>query len=327
MSARHPDHPADAEERLDTVLGELHTHLGIAVGDRLNAAGGPPELRTPDLALDRLLGAAHRALGGAVEGRLKADYGSVLELHPTRAQARLSREGPLARRSPAARIKHREEALRLVRAYWPADLAKAVRPLLVRAQRIGEIADATRQVDKVIEAMVELRNELAPLSRLLAPARLPALPADLNYLDAVEQHLARPADALAQSLLRILECLDDELVVHVDRPGASDEEALISMECTVEDLTDDLAHACSAADLLARAVGHVQNASNDFIGADLSAAKLDDVVLEGVMWDATTRWPAQWESRVSRASLTSDYAEGVRVIQGERADSIASAQS
>ena len=56
---------------LDHLLAVVHDQLGVAVNDRINAQGGPPELRNPDLALDRLLAATHgKGVAPSPAGRL-----------------------------------------------------------------------------------------------------------------------------------------------------------------------------------------------------------------------------------------------------------------
>jgi hypothetical protein len=94
-----------------------------------------------------------------------------------------------------------------------------------------------------------------------------------------------------------------------------------------QDLIDDLAVACEEADVLARAVAEVERASNDFVGADLSGAKLDGVLLEGILWDATTLWPAQWETRVRHASLPCGEEEGILIVAAEGSDSVVPAEA
>lgn len=49
------------------------------------------------------------------------------------------------------------------------------------------------------------------------------------------------------------------------------------IDTVAQDLLDDLIQGCDQADALARAVGEVERAGNDFVGADLSRIKLDGV--------------------------------------------------
>jgi hypothetical protein len=41
----------------------------------------------------------------------------------------------------------------------------------------------------------------------------------------------------------------------------------------------------------------------DFVGADVHAASLDGIPLDGVRWSSTTRWPPAWEESIRRDSV------------------------
>ncbi|WP_232838700.1 hypothetical protein [Streptomyces geranii] len=314
------------DEDLDILLKTMHRRLGIAVVDRLNAHGGPPELRTPDLALDRLLAATHRATGKAVSRRLSRDAHAAQ--HNSVLQARLGARGPLARRPAMIRVKYREEALRVVHSYWPFDLAEAMRTAVRIVQDLCDLLNDSAQplgrVDTVVE---QLREHLEGMSRRPEPLRPQAAFTGLDYLAAVESALADPAERLANELHSVRELLDEELAPSVATLKATGRAYLFGVGAVAQDLVDDLTHGCGDADALARVVAEVEQASNDFVGADLTGAKLDDVPLEGILWDATTLWPAQWETRVRRASLPSDEEQGVLVVAAEGCGSVVHADA
>lgn len=310
---------------LDALLTTMHRRLGVAVVDRLNAHGGPPELRTPDLALDRLLAATHRATGKAVSRRLSPD--DYAAQRNSALQTSLGPRGHLARRPATIRVKYREGALRLVHNYWPFDLAEAMRTAVRIVQDLcdllGDSAQPLGRADTVVE---QLREHLEGMSRRSQPHRSQAAFSGLDYLNAVESALADPAERLADELHSIRELLE-ELAPSVTALQATGRASLFGVAAVAQDLIDDLAHGCGHADTLARVVAEVERASNDFVGADLTSAKLDDVPLEGILWDATTLWPAQWETRMRRASLPSDEEQGVLVVAAEGCDSVVHADA
>ncbi|MFF7843962.1 hypothetical protein ACFZC6_35025 [Streptomyces ossamyceticus] len=309
----------DRPDNLDTLLSTVHHRLGIAVVDRLNAHGGPPELRTPDLALDRLLAATHRATGTAVSRRMSRDASAAQR--DSALQARLGARGPLARRPATIRVKYREETLRLVRNYWPVDLAEAVRTAVRIVQDLCELAvDSAQPLSRADTAVEQLRQHLEGMSLRPAPHRSQAAVTGLDYLDAVESALADPAERLADELHSIRELVDEELAPSVAALVTTGRAYPFGVEVVAQDLIDDLAQSCEYADALVKAVAEVERASNDFVGADLTNAKLDDVPLEGILWDATTLWPARWETRVRRASLPSGEEHGVLVVAAEGCD-------
>ncbi|MFE9769531.1 hypothetical protein ACFYPC_34270 [Streptomyces sp. NPDC005808] len=314
------------DDDLDTLLTTMHRRLGIAIVDRLNAHGGPPELRAPDLALDRLLAATHSATGKAVSRRLSRD--DYAAQHNSALQASLGPRGHLARRPATIRVKYREGALRLVHNYWPSDLAEAMRT----AVRIGQdlydlLGDSAQPVGRADAVVEHLREHLEGMSRRPQPHRSQAALSGLDYLNAVESALADPAERLADELHSIRELLDEELAPSVTALQATGRAYLFGVGAVAQDLIDDLTHGCGHADALAGVVAEVERASNDFVGADLTGAKLDDVPLEGILWDATTLWPAQWETRVRRASLPSDEEQGVLVVAAEGCDSVVHADA
>ncbi|MDH6455500.1 hypothetical protein M2155_007999 [Streptomyces sp. SAI-119] len=303
---------------LDTVLKTVHHRLGIAVSDRLNAQGGPPELRTPDLALDRLLAATHRTLGTAVGRRLSRDACDALTQRSATLSPHRAARGALSHRPAAIRVKHREEALRLVRRYWPCDIAETMRAAIRIVQDLGALLDDTTQPLSYADAVLDkLRSRLEASSQLPEPHRPAPASAPVDYLGAIEAALADPAERLADELHGIKELLEEELaptIATLETAGCS---YPFGVSTVAQDLIDDLARGCEEADALARAVAEVERASNDFVGADLTNVQLDGLLLDGILWDDTTLWPPHWETRVRRASLLCDEEGGIRVVAAE----------
>ncbi|NUR38564.1 MAG: hypothetical protein HOV73_00580, partial [Streptomyces sp.] len=99
------------------------------------------------------------------------------------------------------------------------------------------------------------------------------------------------------------------------------------VDAIAQDLIDDLTQGCDQADALAKAVAEVERASSDFVGADLSTAKLDGVRLEGILWDDTTQWPGEWEDLIRRASLPSGEERGVLIVAAEPSETVIHAQA
>lgn len=315
------------DDGLNALLTTVHHRLGIAVADRLNAHGGPPELRTPDLALDRLLAAAHRATGNAVSRRLSGDdHGGQRD---SVLQEGLGPRSHLARRPAVIRVKYREDVLRLVHSYWPFDLAEGMRTAVRIAQHLCDLlSDSAQPLTRADTAVEQLREHLDGMSRQSRTHRPQTAPSDLDYLNTVESVLADPAERLSSELHGVRELLDAELAPSISALRTPAGRAyLFGVGTVAQDIIDDLAHGFGHADALARAVAEVERAGNDFVGADLTSAKLDGVPLEGILWDATTLWPAQWETRVRRASLPSGAEQGVLVVAAEGHDSVVHADA
>ncbi|MEU9313615.1 hypothetical protein [Streptomyces sp. NPDC048256] len=175
--------------------------------------------------------------------------------------------------------------------------------------------------------VTRLRDHLERVFQLPEPHRPPMSLTGLDYLDAVESDPADPAERLAGGLHAIRELLDEELAPTVAALDPGGRPYLFGVDAVAQDLIDDLAVACEEADMLARAVAEVERASNDFVGADLSSAKLDGVLLEGILWDAITLGPAQWETRVRHASLPCGEEEGILIVAAEGSDSVVPAEA
>ncbi|MFF3886171.1 hypothetical protein [Streptomyces sp. NPDC001914] len=144
---------------------------------------------------------------------------------------------------------------------------------------------------------------------------------------AVEETLANPAERLVGELHNIRELLDEEHAPTVEALETAGRSYLFGVNAIAQALIDDLARGCEAAIALSKAVAEVERASNDFVGADLTNAHLDGLLLDGILWDDTTRWPPQWEMRVRRASLLCDEEEGIRVVAAEGSDTIVHAEA
>lgn len=316
------------DDDFDTLLKATHDRLGIAVNDRINARGGPPELRTPDLALDRLLAATHRTLGTGVNRRLTRDACDALTRRSAALSPDLAARGALSHRPAAIRVKHREEALRLAHRYWPCDLAETMRAAIRIVQDLGDLLhDTTQPLGSTDAVLDKLRSHLEALSQLPEPHRPTLASAPVDYLGAIEAALADPAERLADELHSIKELLEEELAPTIATLETAGRSYLFGVNTVAQDLIDDLARGCEEADTLARAVAEVERASNDFVGADLTNAQLDGLLLDGVFWDDTTLWPPHWESRVRRASLLCDEEEGIRVIAAEGSNSVVHAEA
>ncbi|WP_427918685.1 hypothetical protein [Streptomyces sp. cg40] len=319
MTDRDPRIQAEGrcKDDLDMLLATTHTQLGTAISDRINAHGGPPELRTPDLALDRLLAATHRSIGSAVACRHSREARAAQAQRDLALEARLAERGPLANRPSSVRVKYRQEALRLARRYWPSDLAEGMRAAVRLVHNLIYLLENPSQPVADVDAVVEqLREHLDAMARLPEPKRAPVTLTGLDYLVAVEWVLADPAERLMHDLHRIRQLLDEELAPAIDTLTSPPAD-LFGVDAVAQDLVDDLIQGCEQANALAKAVGEVERASSDFVGADLSDAKLEGVLLEGILWDAATIWPGGWESLVRRASLPSTEDQGVLVIAAE----------
>ncbi|MFI8456124.1 hypothetical protein [Kitasatospora sp. NPDC085464] len=69
----------------------------------------------------------------------------------------------------------------------------------------------------------------------------------------------------------------------------------------------------------ARGAALLASVADEFLGADLRAmGTLDHVRLEGVRWDADTRWPPGWAERMRRVSEEERPGSGVFVVVAER---------
>jgi len=325
---RAPEPGRRTGDALNTLLIAAHGQLGIAVSDRIGAQGGVPELRHPDLALDRLLAATHRAAGSAVYGRLSREAHAARKRRNLDLEARLTAHGPLFGRSPAVRVKYREDALHLARTYWPFDLAEAARAAIRIVQDLCNLLDDTTQPARAAHTAVErLRQHLGDMSQLPEPHRHPANLTGLDYLEAVHCSLADPTERLLSDLHDIRQLLDGELAPLISTLQKAEPFYRYGLDAVAQDLIDDLTQSCDKADVLANAVAEIEWASSDFVGADLSSAKLEGVRLEGILWDHTTAWPGGWETLIRRASLPSDEQRGILIIAAEPLDTAVHAEA
>ncbi|SEC15273.1 hypothetical protein SAMN05216489_00019 [Streptomyces sp. 3213] len=316
------------QDGLGTLLARTHEQLGTAVTDRITARGGPPELRPPDLALDRLLAAAHRSIGIAVTHRRSRENRAALTQRNQALEARLAERGPLFSRPSPVRLKYRQQALCFARRYWPVDLAEGMRAAVRVTQHLSGFLENTAQPAVHAEPVVQqLRASLDAMARLPKPQRSPATLTGLDYLVAVESALAEPAQRLLHDLHRIRQLLDEELAPAITTLGMSSPAYLCGVDAVAQDLIDDLTQGCGQADALAEAVAEVERASSDFVGADLSSVKLDGVLLEGILWDATTVWPEGWETLIRSASMPAGEEQGVLIVAAEPSDTVIHAEA
>ncbi|GHH55470.1 hypothetical protein [Streptomyces candidus] len=315
-------------EGVEALLVAAHRQLGIAVADRINAQGGPPELRPPDLALDRLLAATHRAVGGAVGDRLFRETHAGLAGRASATEGRSAAEELLWSRSPAIRVKYRAQALRLAHTYWPFDLVHALRDCITALQELSGLLAGNARLARTPERAVDtVRSHLDRLARLPEPARAPGALAGLNYLDTIEALLSHHTGRILTGLQELRDLLEEELAPTVHSLGGLEHDSLFGVGAVAQDMIDDLTHDCSEANALEAVVAEVERASNDFLGADLSSAKLDGVGLEGILWDVTTIWPENWEARVRKASRPSDEEQGVLVVAAEGCSTVIHAEA
>lgn len=301
-----------SETQLDELLTAAHKTLGIAVQDRLAAQGGPPELRDPDLALDRLLASTRRQTGNVVASRLDLTE----RRRPTDSTAHrlasscVPEETDTLRHRPAAmRMKYRREVLSRVQAFWPHGLEEALHCAQDRMDDLVELLHREGGLTPAQRLLQEARTAIGEVLRLPAPTRRLVAPAGADYLEAVEEHLAAPASELVHSVRSLRRFMQQELGPCLREEEGADTPGAVEI---AQDVSDDLDRARARATALARAVADVEQASNDFCGADLRAAHLEGVLLEGVHWDSSTAWPADWEDRVRQMSTLTD--EGQRLL-------------
>ncbi|WP_327667985.1 MULTISPECIES: hypothetical protein [unclassified Streptomyces] len=293
---------------LDALLATAHQQLEVAVNDRLMAEGGIPELRDPDLALDRRLGVVHRTVGSAVTARLARHTPNTADDRTSIPGMSFSAASTLANQPPAVRLKHRSQALELVRVYWPRDLSMVLQACLRLVADLAQIQD-----EEELEAQVHhtARRLGAHFDEILGMRyRHRRTPSDgPEYLASVDAFLVAPARQLLYEVHSAQQMLGDA------------PEHFLGVSEVVQDLADDLEQAHRQAKSLSRAVAEVEKASNNFIGADLGSADLEGVLLKGIRWDADTCWPQQWETLIRRASLPAVDEDGVLIVIAEPCDS------
>ncbi|MFF3291711.1 hypothetical protein [Streptomyces sp. NPDC003023] len=307
------DRPAG---RLEDLLDRAHEQLGIAVYDGLMGGGGPPELRDPDQVLGRLLATAHRRTGDAVAGRVARRYGRGLAGRAVGGGAARA-EGLLMRRSAPVRLKYREQAMGCARRYWPLDAVQVTGGAVETVRELIIGLEEEVLADGVCDRLLRLSREVGRVLALPRSAQLPSALGGYDYLDEVEDHLSSCATRLVAQARSSKQLLDSELLPYVGAPGVS----WLGMLEVSQDLADDLDLAHREAVALSEAVAAVEEASRDFRGADLRCVALNGVGLEGIRWDASTRWPPEWEERIWKASLASGAGQGELIVGAEPHDS------
>ncbi|MFJ2217305.1 hypothetical protein ACIQVO_00415 [Streptomyces sp. NPDC101062] len=305
MSRHSPD------EQLDQLLARAHEQLGIVVHDALTSKGGPPELHDPDRALGRLLASAHRQTATAVARRLagkrKQPGHSPLPAPQGSAQ---DGWGKLVHRPASVRLKYRADALRVSRTYWPGDLAQILGDALEHVQRLSTDLETERLPPDTCRQITQTSARIASVRALPDSSVPPPAVVGFDYLETVVHRLSTCALRLRTVVESAQQLLDTELLPQL---LAGDVSWLGAAEVAL-DLADDLDLAHREAAALAAVVDEIGRASTEFCGADLRSVDLDRVDLEGVRWDSTTAWPAEWHDRIWRSSLAAETGAGVFVI-------------
>ncbi|GGV29730.1 hypothetical protein [Streptomyces spectabilis] len=333
-------HGARAADRaLDGLLAAAHRRVGIAVHDRIMGQGGPPELRDPDLALDRMLATTYRQTELAVTTRLDRETRAAAGEPRAAQEPGAPVDGALMRRPAAVRLKYRLEALRIAHSFGPVGLLDSLRAALRAARRLAELLEAGTAPAGARDAVRHLDARLAQVRLPPAPRRRASPVIGSDYLAAVEDLLAPGAEQLVRAVRDVRLLFGEELVPCLvggtdgaDSAGEAGGGTAaprypLGADVVAQDLVDDLADAHDQAVSLCRAISDVERACTDFVGADLRAARLDGVQLEGIRWDAATAWPAEWEPLIRRASLPVGGERGVLVVAAEPYDSVVSADA
>ncbi|MGX2993420.1 hypothetical protein JNUCC64_03850 [Streptomyces sp. JNUCC 64] len=303
-----------AESELTRMLASTHNRLGRAVEQRVTAQGGVPELQDPELALSRILAAAHRSALTAVKQRLDRRSAPARSLTAPVKQPPSKQPGKLT--SPAeTRLKHRQDTLLLVRAYWPCDLLDMLRSAREMLERLEDgPARASGCRERAIVEKVGAR--LAEVRKLPTTRQRPASAEGTDFLTEAEVRLARPAEELRHEVEQAWHLLTEELtpLIRATDPRPHD----VALAGSVaQDVADDLAYAARHARELSEAAAELERLNDDFTGADLTRAPLGNAWLKGVLWDAATIWPDDWEPRIRRASLPHDAHQGTLVIASD----------
>ncbi|MEV6400815.1 hypothetical protein AB0M39_39590 [Streptomyces sp. NPDC051907] len=307
-----------ADEQLDLLLASAHEQLGTVVDDGLMSSGGPPELHDPDRALGRLLAAVHRQTAAAVGRRLAGG-----RKRPAYRQLPVPRGSTydgwrtLAQRPAAVRLKYREDALRISRDYWPADLVRILRDALEHFRGLTADLEAERLSPDACQQLTQVSSRIAAVRALPESVQPPPAVVGYDYLETVVNGLSTCGLRLSAMVESAQQLLESELLPHLLEEDVS---CLGAVE-VAQDLVDDLDLAQREAAALAAVVNEVDRASTDFCGADLRSADLDGVNLEGVLWDGSTAWPPEWHDRIWRASLAAETGSGVLVVRLESHDS------
>ena len=313
---RRGEETPTTDELLDSKLAAVHRSMGAAVHCRLSGSDGPPELRDPDLALTRALTSAFRQIGLATVARLQP----VADRESTKpASTRYSRppqEHELLSHLPATRLKYRCAALEAARTVEPQELRRTAGEAVSCAQQLSFLLSEGERCTEVHGALRKLGRRLEEMIRLPLPSRQRAALAGPDYLEAVRAHLAAPAARIVSAARSIRRLMEPELLScleHDDEDSMS--QAWLGAAEVAQDIADDLARLATEAEQLAQVAATVEQASNDFCGADLRNARLHGVPLDGVLWDLGTEWPEDWERHIRESSVPTDGMYGVLVIE------------
>ncbi|MEV4191254.1 hypothetical protein [Streptomyces toxytricini] len=312
----------DPIDNLDALLRSAHQHLGWAVGDRITAQGGAPELRDPDLALGRLLAAAHRATGAAVEQRLNRNANQAGARRSV-SEAPFSQYRLLSGRRATTRLKYRREALDLAHTYWPRDLTLVMRAALSTVEKLSDFLDAGETPAGVGWFVERLAEQLAHVDVLPVPQDRPrAAQAGADYVMDVKTLLESHVEQFLRDVRNAQHLMQDELVPLLDPndPDGPEIDCFVGADAVAQVLAEDLELAHDKAQALHRVVVAVERVSSDFVGEDLSQSKLDHVPLKGIRWDAATLWPEEWAALIRQASTPASGEQGVLIVATEPHD-------
>ncbi|MEU2722125.1 hypothetical protein [Streptomyces smyrnaeus] len=316
--AERPEFSGPATGGADTLLEEMlsstYQDLGTAVGDRLAARGGPPELCDPDLALDRLLASVHRQTRVAIDNRLSAGHAERKNSLDALAKRKFPYQ-ELRDRPADLRLKHRQKALTLVELFRAPNRTHTLRSAVSYLEELHGLLELSGEREFAEELMGKVVHRLDAIPRpYVSPST--ARPGD-GYEDAVRAHLDAPARRLAHRLQGIRRLLHEVVASYLPGDGGRTAESLGGATETVQDLCNDVERALEEAVALEAAIEAVVSASNDFCGADLNSAALEGVSLTGIIWNLDTVWPAGWEERILRTSLPRNEAETELVVAAE----------
>lgn len=304
------------DEILDTVLASAHQGIGTAVHCRLSGRDGPPELRDPDLALTRVLASAFRQVGLATVARLQpepaTENAAPRKTHTTSS----AQDDGLLSHLPATRLKYRYAALEAVRAIGPRELLRVAGDAVSCAQQLSFLLSEGERCAEVQDSIQKLRRYLKEILRLPTPSRKSTPLAGQDYLGSVTEQLARRTDRITAAARSIRRLMEPELLSCIEQ---TDEElipqAMLGAAEVAQDISDDLARILAETEQLIRITNVVEQASNDFCGADLRDASLHGIPLDGVLWDLGTEWPPEWECHIRDSSVPAGDNYGVLVIE------------
>ena len=270
--------------------------------------------------------AARAALDAALRRQLDADSGlNAILLEPPARGLRAFAEA-LARKPPHARLPVR-------RAGWP-DTVRSTR-------RIGRLLLTAIDIDQDIRRTLRTRTALRhrrgldrAIRRTGALARALARPVAGLFAGVTEQVTDLHS---ALRLIRLVGRAPDEaegsvvkgkarslarnlllaLIIEVD---SSEQPALFT--AALDDIKEidrllfnrSFGTARQRIQEAVRAMARIDELVSDFVGADLTDARLKGIPLDGIRWSDSTQWPDDWVEQIRRRSV--EVAPGLFVIGG-----------